>query len=189
MDFAVRRRIPQILASCRTQRALDGLLLGVGDERFEVRFACARALLAITDDNPAVSLRREAAIAAVQQEVDRAVPPEGELDDPLEDDDQPWSLSDALQADRANRRLEHIFSILALLLQREPLRLAFRALHDDNGRHRGTALEYLQTVMPEELRDSLWPLLSESGPLPAPREAAQVLSELALSAQPQRPGT
>jgi hypothetical protein len=182
MEFSVRRRVPAVLSVCRTQRAVEGLLLGVRDDRFEVRYACARALLRITDDNPDVALRRETIIEAVQKEVARVEPQSIEPDDPGELE-HPWSFSDALEADRVNRRLEHIFTILALLLDREPLRLAFRALHHEDGRHRGTALEYLQTVMPSELRDAVWPLLGESGPLPAPRAAAEVLADLAHRAR------
>ena len=182
MEFAARRRIPNVLAGCRTQRAAEGLLLGVSDVRFEVRYACARSLLQITDNNPEVTLRRETVIETLRREVARAAPPSTELAEELADGEHPWSFPEALEVDRYNRRLEHIFAVLALLLEREPLRLAFRALHHKDGRQRGTALEYLQTVMPGELRDALWPLISESGPLPSSREAAQVLADLAREA-------
>lgn len=40
----VRRRIPRVLASCDTQRAVDGLLSGLASEAFEVRYRCGLAL-------------------------------------------------------------------------------------------------------------------------------------------------
>ena len=56
--FAVRRRLPRALAYCTTQRAADGLVLGLDDMRFEVRFRCGRALTAIRERNPEVHIGR-----------------------------------------------------------------------------------------------------------------------------------
>jgi AAA family ATP:ADP antiporter len=81
--------------------------------------------------------------------------------------------------DRIDRSLEHVFTILSVHLEREPLRMAFRALHTDDKRHRGTALEYLQTILPSELRDAVWPMLGEHEPLPEPRSAQEILDDLA----------
>ena len=55
-DFAVRRRIPRVLAVCRSQRAADSLLLGLEDIRFEVRFQCGRALTSIVSKQPDVRI-------------------------------------------------------------------------------------------------------------------------------------
>jgi hypothetical protein len=66
-------------------------------------------------------------------------------------------------------------------LEREPLRMAFRALYHEDTKYRGTALEYLDTVLPREVHDALWPLLGETGPLPARRAAQEILAELALA--------
>jgi hypothetical protein len=43
-DFAIRRRLPRILATCPTPRALDGVVRGLDDSRFEVRYHCSRAI-------------------------------------------------------------------------------------------------------------------------------------------------
>ena len=51
-DFAVRRRIPRVMAVCTSQRAADSLVLGLADIRFEVRFQCGRALAAIVAKHP-----------------------------------------------------------------------------------------------------------------------------------------
>src|SRR5262249_52933457 len=56
-------------------------------------------------------------------------------------------------------RLEHAFALLSLFVTRAPLGLAFRALDAQNDRLRGTALEYLHEVIPDDLRHELWPHL------------------------------
>jgi hypothetical protein len=68
--------------------------------------------------------------------------------------------------DRASRSLSHVFTLLSLVLPPDPLRIAFRGLHTGNPGLRGTALEYLESVLPPPIRERLWPFLEEgrSGP-------------------------
>jgi AAA family ATP:ADP antiporter len=185
MDFVVRRRIPRVLSACLSQRAADGLLLGIGDERFEVRYQCGRALLRITDANTEIGISRERVIAAVQRELEvgkkvlESVANE-DYDDEINPDEQ-TSLMEMLARDRVDRSLEHVFTILSLHLEREPLRMAFRALHHADAHHRGTALEYLETILPPEVRDGIWPYLGATAPLRA-RPANEILAELAAAA-------
>lgn len=180
MDFVVRRRIPLAFASSASQRAADGLLLGVADERFEVRYACGRALMKMSDANAGIVISRQKIVQAILIEVDRKAPgaalPEFEADPEVEGAS---ALVDSLLAqDRVDRTLEHVFTILALHLEREPLRMAYRALHHPDVRHRGTALEYLQTILPHDLRDAVWPLVGALAPLPPPRSAKAILADL-----------
>ncbi|MDP9000052.1 MAG: hypothetical protein M3O46_08075 [Myxococcota bacterium] len=181
MDFVVRRRIPRVLASCPTQRAVDGLVLGISDERFEVRYECGRALLKLTEANSEVVISREKVFEAILREAEKWSPDAataGEFDEDVGGESLAY-VSDFLAKDRLNRSVEHVFTILSVLLEREPLRMAFRALHQEDQRHRGTALEYLQTVLPSELRAAVWPMLGEQGPLPEPRPTQQILDDLA----------
>ena len=46
---------------------------------------------------------------------------------------------------------------IALALEREPLHIALRALSAEEDAIRGTALEYLEVVLPPGIRESLWP--------------------------------
>jgi AAA family ATP:ADP antiporter len=180
MDFVVRRRIPRVLATCPTQRSADGLLFGVTDERFEIRYECGRALLQVTNANPEIIIVREKVFDAILHEMQKWSPDTTsacEFEEEPMGSEWPAFVSDLI-ADRRNRSLEHVFAILSLVLEREPLRMAFRALHHEDQRHRGTALEYLQTVLPAELRDAVWPSLSEEAPLPEPRPTQQILDEL-----------
>ena len=65
---------------------------------------------------------------------------------------------------RASRSLAHVFTVLALALPPEPLRVAFRALHTEDPGLRGTALEYLESVLPPGIRERLWPFLEDGRP-------------------------
>jgi AAA family ATP:ADP antiporter len=189
-DFVIRRRIPRLLRQCTTQRAAEGLLLGITDPRFEVRYECGRALLALTDQNSHIVISQQKAIEAITQEIADGKRILDNLDAQLDDDegsaeDGRSSLVDGLVRDRVDRSLEHVFTILCLHLEREPLRLAFRALHHEDTKYRGTALEYLDTILPVEIRELIWPLLGEAIPLPSARPAHELLADLELAAHPR----
>lgn len=181
MDFVVRRRIPYALAACTTQRAADGLMLGLGDERFEVRYACGRALMTLSEASPGIVISRQKIVQAILIEVDLEAPgatlPEFEAD-PSDIEEASALVDDLLARDRVDRTLEHVFTILGLHLEREPMRMAYRALRHPDVRHRGTALEYLQTILPHDLRDAVWPLVGALAPLPAARSAREILADL-----------
>jgi len=68
-DFGVRRRLARVFAVCVSQRAADGVMLGLGDTRFEVRFQCGRSLTAIVEKNPKVKIDGEQIFAVVLREV------------------------------------------------------------------------------------------------------------------------
>jgi hypothetical protein len=74
--------------------------------------------------------------------------------------------------------MEHVFNILALHLDPEALRTAFNALHTEDPQLRGTALEYLDTVFPAEVRDLVWPFLGEARPMRAARPAQEILADI-----------
>ena len=160
--FAVRRRLARVFAVCVSQRAVDGLLLGLEDLRFEVRFQAARSLVAILEKNPRVHVdspfvfevvRREVAVGRPVWEAHRL------LHGPEEGD--PSLFLDSFVRDRASRSLAHVFTLLSLVLPPEPLRIAFRGLHTDDQNLRGTALEYLEGVLPPAIRERLWPFLDD----------------------------
>jgi hypothetical protein len=163
--FVVRRRLARVFSVCVSRRAVDGLLLGLEDLRFEVRYQCGRSLLAIVERNPGVRPDRARVLALVAREV--AVGAQvwehrRLLDAPDATDDR--SFLDALVRERANQSLAHVFTLLATVLPSEPLRIAFRGLHTDDEWLRGTALEYLENVLPPEIRERLWPFLEDRRP-------------------------
>jgi hypothetical protein len=84
------------------------------------------------------------------------------------DEGEPPLTIDALLKDRASRSLAHVFTLLSLVLPAEPLQVAFYGLHVRDQALRGTALEYLEGVLPTAVRDALWPYLDDQRP---PRRA------------------
>ncbi|HWP37921.1 MAG TPA: hypothetical protein VNL18_10260 [Gemmatimonadales bacterium] len=182
-EFAIRRRIPLVLAASPTARAVEGLLLALEDQRFEVRYRAGRALNHLLATNPNLRVDRDRVIAAVLREVavDRGVWESRRLLDRHEDEE--WSpVLDELVRDRANRSLEHVFTMLALLLPREPLKVAFRGLHTSDAVLRGTALEYLETALPPAVRRQLWPFLEDDRPAsPDKRPSNEIVADLLRS--------
>lgn len=146
--LAVRRRLASILAAGASQRCADALVGGLASDRLEVRLSCARALFDMTAGEDAPQVAEEAVYAAARAEA------------AADDASASWLLADedpsAKSARRGDRRLEYVFRILSLVLDREPLALAWKALRTGDRRLQGTALEYLENVLPRDLRDPLF---------------------------------
>jgi ATP:ADP antiporter, AAA family len=149
------------------------------DRRFEVRYRAGRALVPMAESIPGLRADRERIFGLVQNEiaVDRGIWETRQLIDLPDDEASPMEAE--LLRDRANRSLEHLFTLLSLILPRQTLRLAFHALHTDDRQLRGTALEYLETVLPEPIRARLWGLLETGDVHPRARGGT---SEQALRA-------
>ncbi len=164
VEFGIRRRIPRILARSGSQLAVHGLLAGLADERFEVRFQCSRALDALVRHRPDLQVPADAVFAAVEQELQVARPiwrSRRLLD--KRDGSDPDTFLDEILRERADQSLEHIFSLFATVLPREPVKVAFRVLHTDDNTLRGLAAEYLDSVLPANIRGQLWAMI-EAGP-------------------------
>jgi membrane associated rhomboid family serine protease len=149
----IRRRLPLALKACPSAIARDGLLTALEGAGFELRLRCGRALLALTDGHPELLESFPSTLALVERE--------------LSGDGEP------------NLVREHVFNLLALTLDREPVRIAARAFTTEDAYVRGTALEYLETVLPARVFFTLQPLLSATGAAPARRRpAADVRADL-----------
>jgi len=159
-DFVVRRRLPRVLAYLPSPRSVDGLFAALEDARFEVRFYAGRALYLVFKDHPDLSLPPERLWAAVNRELSlqRSVWNSHRLLDRRGSKETDWFFDDQLQ-DRADRNLEHLFTLLALLLPVDAVRVAFRALHTEDVQLKGTAFEYLESATPADTRQLLLPLL------------------------------
>jgi hypothetical protein len=153
LEYAVRRRIPRLLATCDTHRAWDGLFEGLNDPKFEIRFRCSRGLEAMLQRHP--EFRPDSAvvyeIVIRELRVSTGVWSAKRLSTIA--DDEPPPSSDA--ANGASHSLAHVFALLGLVLPREAVRTAFRALHSNDRRLRALAVEYLGSSLPREVRDSL----------------------------------
>ena len=149
----VRRRLPLALMVCPSPIARDGLLAALDGFDFEIRLRCGRALLSLTDDHPELSTPFPGALALAERELSGS-------------------------GDK-HRVREHVFNLLALALEREAMRIVARAFTTEDVYVRGTALEYLETVLPARMFSALQPLLATAGPAPAHRRpATEVRAEL-----------
>lgn len=180
--FAVRRRLARVFSVCVSQRAADGVLMGLEDLRFEVRFQCGRSLASILEKNPRIRIDRERVFDVVRREVavGRPVWQSHRLLDTVDADAR--SFVDEFLKDRAGQSLAHVFTLLSLVLPTAPLHIAYRGLHTDDSGLRGTALEYLEGVLPPDIRDRLWPFLTDRPRHPQDSRAREeILADLLRS--------
>jgi hypothetical protein len=147
-EFAIRRRIPRVLSATDSQRAFNGLAQALFDRRFEVRFQSGRALAQIQDRVPSVAVDQSLIIRAILQE--------------LSVDKEVWdarSVIDGADDEFSGVSSEHVFRLLSLILPRDPLKIAYRGLHSRDEHVKGMALEYLESVLPDEVRKMISPAL------------------------------
>jgi hypothetical protein len=156
-DFAIRRRIPRILGTLASQRTLDGLVLGLDDPRFEVRYRCGRAIDRLLVRNGALAVDRKRLMAVVEREL--SVPIQVWRGHQLIDRDDPDESGVTVLPDRAQRNVEHVFSLLAGILPRDPLEVAMNGIFSDDPSLRGLAREYLNSVLPDAITRKLWKIM------------------------------
>lgn len=155
LHYRLRARVAHLIGELDTPRAVDALVMGLADPRFEVRLACGRSLLKIRDRG--VELERpDRFFAAAKAELDRlASTPSPKTTDLSEGQD----VFATLMKDRSDRTTEHLFRLVALVLPQEPIERAFKATLADDARAKGTALEYLENVLPADLWRRLAPIV------------------------------
>jgi len=120
-------------------------------------------------------VRREVAVGRPVWESHRL------LDGVVEEENKPFV--DEFLKDRTSQSLGHVFTLLSLVLPAQPLQIAYRGLHTSDPVLRGTALEYLEGVLPPDIRDRLWPFLGDRpAPPPGPtRSREEILADLLRS--------
>lgn len=159
-DFVVRRRVAQVLAFIPGEAALDGLLAGLTAHRFEVRYRAARALVQRRKGGEPLPPEAEDEVwGAIRKELSRgrAVWELARLLDPKEHDE----LAGGRAAERGELSLEHVFRLLSLVLDRDAIRAAWRGITGDHGELGSLALEYLEQVLPDDVREKLWPFIGD----------------------------
>jgi hypothetical protein len=162
-DFVVRRRIPRLLVDCKGGEANVALLASLSTTRFEVRY---RAAVALTQ-------RQRRGLFRVNQESEKGI--WSAIDMELRRDRPVWELQRLLDAeelsenDLVNHRLgvrgelslEHVFRLMGLVLEPEPVRAAFNGLLHKDENLKSFALEYLEQVLPPDVRRRLWYLVGD----------------------------
>jgi hypothetical protein len=162
-DFVIRRRIPRVLATSRTEIADDALLDALTANRFEVRYRACVALSQRRKKKLPLSNRDWQAViwGAVASEVKRDRPV-WELQRLL---DEVETTDDDIVGERIGMRgelsLEHTFRMLSMVLDPEPVRAAFLGILYKAEELKNFALEYLEQVLPGDIRRRLWQFIGD----------------------------
>jgi hypothetical protein len=166
LDPSIRQRVPRVLKASPSRRTVDGLLLGLEDASFEVRSQCGLALAEMGARNPGLAVPGEAVLAAVRSAL------------------APGSKA-AAGTDAA--LLDHVFVLLSLVLEREPLLMAATALRSPEHALKGTALEYLDNVLPSDVSALVLARVGGGRPGARRRPMREVLAELSRTSEASRP--
>jgi hypothetical protein len=156
---AVRRRLARVLSTAASQRAADGLVLALDDPQLDVRLQAGRSLASIKEKNPQIGVPRE----RIEQQVLREAAVSGP------------SWARRRQPEEIRQDLAHVFTLLSLVLPTAPLQIAFKGLQSSDRRLQGTAIEYLEGVLPGAIRSVLWPFILAARTRPQPRPAPALL--------------
>jgi ATP:ADP antiporter, AAA family len=187
LPLAARQRIPSVLEVTHNPRAVEALMGGLEDEEFNVRYSSARALARMHARDAGVALEQSRIIAAVERElgVDEQAWVSRDLSHDVELRGDGGGLSD-LDDPRMNYSMEHVFTLLGIVLDRHALHLALRAVASRDRGLRGTALEYLENVLPEDVRRGLWPWLGEvvEGAVRSNRSSNALVEDLRRGVKP-----
>jgi AAA family ATP:ADP antiporter len=130
---SVRRRAARLLGAAPSQRAASALELALDADDLDVRYVCGRVLVKMRENDGDLRFDGGAGLVRARREIESRG--EGRT--------------------RDARKLEHAFDVLSLIFPREPMQLAYGAVVADNPFLRGVALEYLDAVLPEDLRAAL----------------------------------
>jgi hypothetical protein len=155
--LAVRRRVPHVLRALRGPRVVAALTRALGADALEVRYRAALALSEVAQEDRALLPDAKEVFALALAEIERG---------PLSQDAS-----------------DHIFALLSLSLTRGSMELVRQGLRTDDRKLRGTALEYLESLLPEAVRVPLVEALAErSEPRgDVARTETQLLDELKRS--------
>jgi hypothetical protein len=161
-ELVVRRRLVGVLLDGEPTHAAWGLWRGLVDPSFEIRYRCGVALAKLAAGGRLAEVTSETAFEAVRREL--ALDPTAWRLQRVEDDRIVAADRDASEREEAllqhsGSALEHVFTVLGLVFPAEPLRIALHAVHADDASLRATALEYLHTILPADVRTQLWPLI------------------------------
>jgi AAA family ATP:ADP antiporter len=161
---AVRLRIPELLADDSSAQAALALRLALTADRFDVRYRSAKALAELVSRRPDLSPSAPAVEERVLWELEK----------------QATGLFESGRDARALRR--HVFALLGIRFDHQAMDMALQALETRDHRLVGTALEYLDNVLPDPLRSAVLPRL-ESKPQARreSRPSTDVLADLSQS--------
>jgi ATP/ADP translocase len=140
----------------------DALLDALTANRFEVRYRAAIGLvrrrrrgLSRTEHDD-----EEVVWAAIRAEVGRGRPV-WEMQKLLDEEPEDDALVSKRVGVRGELSLEHTFRLLSLVVEPEAVRAAFHGIILEEERLKSFALEYLEQVLPPDVRKHLWPFIGD----------------------------
>lgn len=153
----VRRRLVRVIATAESAWAAAALGAALGDPDFDVRRQAVRGLEEIASHGVTLPLDRVAALGTVARELGTDA-----------------GLGDA-------ERIEHALRLLGLVFDGEAFRLARSALAGQDPKLRGTALEYLDNVLPASIKAPLFALVPVERSQKSERINQELIDELRRS--------
>jgi ATP/ADP translocase len=175
----VKLLLPGLLEPIREALVVEALLATLPRESFEVRFRSVRAAARIVAAEPSLAPGRDRVLAALRDEIANPLPAPHATASPVGADRAESILLSDQPLLRVGRRLEHVCTLIALDVGRDLARSVLLGLHSADAAARGTALEYLEVSLPEDVRRVLPEILGERAgerpPLSRRRRAARQL--------------
>jgi hypothetical protein len=154
---AVRRRLVRVIATTQSAWSAAALAAALDDPDFDVRCQVVRGLEEIAAHGVNVPIDKAVALAAAAREL--------------------AAKSEA----PSGARIEHALRLLGLVFDREAFRLARAALDSADPKLRGTALEYLDNVLPGSIKSTLFALIPDQRAPKSERVTQELLDELRRS--------
>jgi hypothetical protein len=137
----IRRRIPLLLAHADSQLAVQGLTLGLEDRELDVRFRCAAALARVKSNHAHLAIDAEAIWQTVYREI-------------------AYFSNNGFNTTQGVEPLRYLFTLFGILFGPAVMDVCYESLKTDDPAARGTALEYLENQLPQNVRTPLWPLIA-----------------------------
>jgi hypothetical protein len=141
----IRRRIPLLLGYADSELAVQGLALGLNDREVDVRFRCAEALARLKANHAHLTIDAETVWRTVYKELT-------------------YFSSVGFQPREGVDPLRYLFILFGILFGPRVMDVCYEALMADDPAVRGTALEYLENQLPQNVRTPLWPLIAAGKP-------------------------
>lgn len=185
-DLRLRQWAAVLLGGVAQERAREALVRGLSAESFPVRAAAGRALVRLSRAHAELALPRERVAAAIALGLERArnEAPESPDAQPLPTNLDPpvLDLPDATLAE-LDPLVVHVLGLASLVLDPRAVGVTARALAGHDETLRGTAIEYLDNVLPRATRELLLDRLREreaDEPAPPSLRSASELEALLL---------
>jgi AAA family ATP:ADP antiporter len=176
--ITLRRRLPRLLGTVDGERVQRGLFAALDDASFEIRERCAQALSTIAGRKGTSVLSEAEILAVIERELARDEPPLATVPPPS--GDAPASLG--------GRTVALVFALLGLCFDRGVVALCLQAILGPDSLMRGTALEYLDNVLPGPIRDKLWPRLRAARSERPRRSRQSIVQDLLTASQSEQAG-